>query len=79
MRGQKGCSGSGERLGVLGPGRDPWASSCLESRGPACCGPHSPCHALLRGWRRDLEGLNRPGPPPSTLPSITDPSRRQRA
>lgn len=41
MRGQKGVLWEGERLGVLGPGRDPQASSCLS---PAALPAAVPTH-----------------------------------
>lgn len=74
-RGQKGCSERGERPGVLGPGEGPSGLIRPESRGPAFCGPHSPCHVLLRGWCCDLEGTGLDGPLPSTLPGVTDSNR----
>ena len=72
--GRRGCSRRGEHPGGPGLGEGPSGLILPESCGPAFCGPHSPCHILLRGWRCDLEGSGWDQPLPSTLPRVTDPS-----
>ena len=74
--GRRGCSGRGECPGILGPEEGPLGLVLPESHGPDFCGPHSPCHVLLRGWCCDLGGAGLERPLLSTLPGVTDSSGR---